>query len=190
MVTGQQKTDELLQDFMRPTEPKDHTAEPDAEKTAPVASQPLELDAEEVPGTGGKPSAAKERLMGAEFVSEAFIGMFDTTQSLILTKINQKKMKRRLGDKLPKAEQLFAEIESGRIQMADLSPEDYAIFLRIKDLMKIEEEIPLTDEEYEKLKVPLLKLVEINNIDIPPGLALMMSVVEVMAPRIVDVIFE
>ncbi|WP_416437893.1 hypothetical protein [Phnomibacter sp. MR] len=184
-------TNDLLRDFMKPTESKGpETINPiEEEKVASKATsaEPLELEAEEVKAD---PQPKKERMMGAEFVAETFLGMFDTTQSIILSKINRRKMKRRLGEKLPEAEKLINEIELGRIEPKDLTPEQYQIFLRIKDLMKVEEMIPLTDEEYEKLKVPLMRLVEVNNIDLPPNLALFMTAIDVMAPRIIDAFFE
>lgn len=176
-------TQQLLTDFMEPTESKGPEIS--------MNEEPVIIDTEPEPELAAvEQEAPKKALLSADTMAEIYISVADGTQTLIFNTINKKKLNRRLGDRLPEAEKLINEIEMGRLEPKDLSPEQYALFMRIKGLLEIRETIPFSDEEYEKLKTPLTKIIQDSGHDLPPSLALVLVGLEVMAPRIVDAMFE
>lgn len=181
-------TKAMLTDFMQPTEtkgPENVGAQSNAsnEPEVIIEPEPKAISADE-------PKEPKERMLSANTQAEVYIGVFDTAQTLILDRIAKKKLERRLGNRMQEAEQLFNEIESGRLQQINLTPDQYTLFMRIKSMMEIRDMIPFSDEEYKKLQVPLSKIIQESGHDLPPGMALVLVGLEVMGPRLADVIFE
>lgn len=182
MVTESSSTHEMLKDFMKPTEVKDVPTE--AVVIEPEPAPDPEPPATEPPKEKATPS------LSADTMAEIYLSVVDGTQTLIFSSINKKKMARRFGDKLAEAEKLLNELERGALQPQDLSPDQYGLFMRIKNLSEVRDAIPFSDEEYEKMKVPLTKIIEDSGHDLPPSMALVLVGLEVMAPRIVDAMFE
>lgn len=182
-------TKAMLTDFMEPTEAKGPEVQV---KESEVIIEPAPEPAKPVIQNDdpGLEPAPRERMLSPETQAEIYISVVDGTQTLIFNSINKRKLSRRLGDKLPEAEKLMNEIECGRLDPKDLHPEQYGLFLRIKNLLEIKDTIPFSDEEYEKLKAPLSKIIQESGHDLPPSMALVLVGLEVMAPRIVDAMFE
>jgi hypothetical protein len=177
-------TEEMLSDFMEPTESKG------SETYFKEDESPVIIEPETVQVSPAETAPTKKPMLSADTMAEIYIGVADGAQTLIFNSINKKKLARRLGDRFPEAEKIINEIEVGRLHPKDLSPEQYALFMRVKSLLEIRETIPFSDEEYEKLKTPLTKIILDSGHDLPPGLALVLVGLEVMAPRMVDAIFE
>lgn len=177
----------MLTDFMQPTEEKG----PEVFNQTPVIiDEEPEVDPEPVQTTATAPAEPRERMLSPETQAEIYISVVDGTQTLIFNSINKRKLARRLGDRLAEAEKLMNEIECGRLDPKDLHPDQYGLFLRIKNLLEIKETIPFSDDEYEKLKGPLAKIIQESGHDLPPSMALVLVGLEVMAPRLVDAMFE
>jgi len=177
----------MLTDFMQPTEEKgpEVVMEPEV-----IIEDEPELDPSPPSTQEPSPKEPGKSMLSPETQAEIYISVVDGTQTLIFNSINKKKLSRRLGDRLPEAEKLMNEIECGRLDPKDLHPDQYGLFLRIKSLLEIKETIPFSDEEYEKLKGPLAKIIQESGYDLPPSMALVLVGLEVMAPRIVDAMFE
>lgn len=175
-------TKELLKDFTTPTEGKGPEV---AAAEVVIEPEPNNEDPEEP-----DPPSPKKAMLSAETQAEIYVSVLDGTQTVIFNTINRKKLARRLGDKLAEAEKIINEIECGRLEPSQLTPDQYNLFLRIKTLIEIRETIPFSDEEYEKLKTPLAKIIQESGHDLPPSMALVLVGLEVMGPRIVDAMFE
>lgn len=179
-------TKNLLTDFMQPTEEKGPESINEPEVIIEPGPDPDPKPVQDPP----EPKEPRERMLTPETQAEIYISVVDGTQTLIFNSINKRKLTRRLGDRLPEAEKLMNEIECGRLDPKDLPAEQYGLFLRIKNLLEIKETIPFSDEEYEKLKGPLAKIIQESGHDLPPSMALVLVGLEVMAPRLVDAMFE
>jgi hypothetical protein len=177
-------TSNLLTDFMEPTEVKG----PGTIEEAEVIIEPEPKQEEPVPDA--KPATPKERMLTAETQAEIYVSVFDGIQTMVLSSINKKKLNRRLGDRLAEAEKLMNEIECGRLDPKDLHADQYGLFLRIKSMLEIKENIPFSDDEYNKLMAPLSKIIQESGHDLPPSMALTLVGLQVMAPRLVDALFE
>lgn len=182
-------TDQFFKDFERDTEPKE--AIPAVPETAPQPQfEPGGPEPADTTESGPEPKAKKKPAFSPETQAEFYIAGLDSAQTLLFKGINKRKMRRRFGDKLERAVQLFHEMEAGRLKPAELAPEDYVLFMRIRDLKQVEDEIPFSDDEYKQLQTPLAKVIEQSGYDLPPSMAISMAVMLVMAPRITAALME
>ncbi len=186
MEKQSESTAVLLKDFMEATENKANEQQPETvvieADPAPAETKAVDIDK--------APAPAAQPMLSPETQAEIYIGIADTTQGVVFGAINRRKMKRRLGDRLELAEKIYSDIDFGREQIVNLSDEHHQLYLRIKGLMEVAETIPFSDDEYEKLKVPLSKIIQESGHDLPPSMALTLLALQIFAPRISDAFFE
>lgn len=163
----------------------------EGERETKAQPEPIQVPAP-IPAPVNEPKAEKQKkTMPPDISAEIFIGAIDTTQMLVFGALNKRKIRSRFtGEEIAKAEKILQQIKDKDINKKELSDADYDLQYEYKRLKEIQDDIPFTDEEYEILKKPLAKLIEINGYDIPPGLAMTMAAAQVFAPRLVDAIFE
>jgi hypothetical protein len=132
----------------------------------------------------------------AQFTTEFIIDFFDGTQEPAFYFLNQTRKRKKYfanRDEYLEAVELSYKTDD---ELKKLFPEteDYdkkhALVLRLKEmnakLAKIKDDLPFTNDERHQLERPLKKMVEKANLDIPPGLAMVMVVTKIMSARIID----
>lgn len=184
-------TADYLKDFMQPTAEK-QVKEPEVIEAPSSAKKMVEIEPAPAPAAVDPEPVepAKRQSMSADTQSEIYLGAFDTAQTLVLNALNERKKRRRLGDDKERAEEIYEMVTSRAASLNTFTDEEKKMYLRIKPLMEVTETIPFSDDEYDKAKRPLAKIIEESGMDMPPNMAFMMVAVEIMAPRLVDVFFE
>jgi hypothetical protein len=132
----------------------------------------------------------------AQFTTEFIIDFFEGTQEPAFYFLNQSRQRKKYfadRDEYLEAVELSYKTDD-ELKKAFPEPEDYdkkhALVLRLKEmnskLEKVKKDLPFTDDERHQLERPLKKMVEKANLDIPPGLAMVMVVSKIMSARIID----
>jgi hypothetical protein len=129
----------------------------------------------------------------AEFTSRFIISFFDGVQEPLFYHLNESRRRRRYfgsREKYVEAVELsHSSDDELRRRFPDAADEKIELVARLKKfngrMEKLEKELPFTLAEKETLRAPLKKLVEKSNFDIPPGIAMLMAVCEVMSSRLI-----
>ena len=119
---------------------------PGKEKEKPVDQTPTETSvAAETTSAVDKPGNLSASLSG-EFTTDGI----NFIQSLVFKLVNKRKIVRRIGkENIERFGDLLEELLTDKKKPA-LEPKDLRLFLQFKRLMQVQEDIPFTDEEYDK----------------------------------------
>lgn len=131
----------------------------------------------------------------AEFTTQFIIDFFDGTQEPLFYYMNQSRRKKKYfgtNDDYLEAIDLSYKTDD---ELKELYPDDYqakhTLVAKLKEfnarMTKIKKDLPFTGDEREQLERPLKKLVEKSNLDIPPGLAMVMIATKILSTRFLDV---
>jgi hypothetical protein len=150
------------------------------------------------PGAPGMPPPTEpeeEKVkVDSKFTSDIIIGLLDGIQEPVFHFANEmRKRKRYFGSKEKYGEAVelsYMTEEKIREKYPDVADEKLALLARLhkfNDRMdEITKSLPLTDDEKEEIRLPLKKLVEKHNFDIPPGIALFMVACKLAGNRFID----
>jgi hypothetical protein len=148
-----------------------------------------------IPGIPPAAEPENEKIkLDARFTSDVIIGFFDGIQDPMFHYMNERRKRKRYfgtGEKYREAVELsYMTKEKICEQYPDDSDEKLEMVARYRTfnerMDKIDKALPFTDDEKEKLRVPIKRMIEKSNFDIPPGIALFMAACEVMSTRFID----
>ncbi|MBS4041357.1 MAG: hypothetical protein KGZ81_12260 [Flavobacteriales bacterium] len=125
---------------------------------------------------------------GAELV----IGMFDFSQNnLFKFFVNRKKnnrMEALLGENhKDKLETLISNVESGK-KAEEFKPEDLSALRLEKDVQTLLKDLPLSDQEKESLKKPLMAIMKAKGGVIPPEYLLILAILQIAGGRTAETV--
>jgi hypothetical protein len=144
--------------------------------------------------TAEKAPEVEKVKVDAKFTSDIIIGLLDGLQENMFHMANEfRKRKRYFGarEKYGEAVELsYMSEEKIREKYPDEADEKLELVARLQKfngrMDKIDKDLPFTEEEKENLRLPLKKLVEKHNFDIPPGLSLLIVVFQLAGTRLID----
>jgi hypothetical protein len=129
--------------------------------------------------------------------ADLITGAIDFTLTTSLTKIHKWKFRKTLTnefgtDAILKLEEVNKEVERCKTanETINLQPEHLQMLLYQHTHKAIIADIPFTDEETAKSNKTLARYIEANGGDLPPNISLLLLGVQLIGPRIVDVIVE
>ncbi len=167
--------------------------------TPPAEPYPGSIPGQYTAATGMSGMPAKEPeeekvKVDSKFTSDIIIGLLDGIQEPMFHFANEmRKRKRYFGskEKYDEAVELsYMTEEKIREKYPDEADEKLALLARLhkfNDRMdEITKSLPFTDDEKEEIRLPLKKMVEKHNFDIPPGIALFMVACKLASNRFID----
>lgn len=186
----------LLIDVTVPTEEKPPQVIAATETIPPVV---------ETPNTAGstlveshqqpqQPQPAKQPVTDEmiESGAELVVGMFDFSQNnLFKFFVNRKKRNRMetlLGENnREKLETLISNVESGK-KADEFKTEDLSALRLEKDVQTILKDLPLSDQEKESLKKPLMAIMKARGGVIPPEYLLLLAILQIAGGRTAETV--
>ena len=178
----------IEQEFKQPTEQKEPGASP-----AATTSSITDADFEELPPNKTEVPAKEQVAPGkstkanAADTADFTVDAIDASLVLSFGYVNKRKMRNYFGDRLREAKELYHDMKDGIKKKDDLTAEQLKDYRVIKHFMDIESDIPLDDDEFDKLKKRFEKYYQSRpEVDIPPGLALMITALPMLSKRLAD----
>jgi hypothetical protein len=182
--------EEFKNDFTMQTEKKS----PEDADIKPINPDDFDKSESELPEEKGeeKKEPAKVKVPGIGFsaTAELIVDGTDFVQSLICRRINQRKIRRRIGvENLERIEILYEAKKKGNLT-TNISGEDLTLLSEYGRLMDVEDEIPFTDEEVEKMEGYLKIMCKNKGWDMPPEWAMFYTMLQAIGLRAADAMTE
>ena len=180
----------IEKDFGTPTEHRQPSTASTASTNAITDADFTELPKktpEDSKHTEKAPEATPKPRMSASDSAEFTVDAIDASITLTFGMSNKRKMKKHFGDKLKQARELYKDMQDGRLKKDALTDEELRLYRDMKFFMDVDEEIPLDEDEFSKLQKRFERYYQSRpDVDIPPGLALMITAMPMLAKRVAD----
>jgi hypothetical protein len=170
---------------------------PEATLNPPVPAATENKTVNTVPGSPALPAPEPVKPpIDPEFTTDIVIGTMDTIQYTVFLMLNNRKQKNMRFKDVNEYRQAISLSYLSPTELENLENKEESKILveKLKDyqgkMENINKKIPFLPDERMKLKKPVLELVKQNNFDIPPGLAFVLAMGEVLSNRIIDLAFE
>lgn len=191
-----QSVNQLLQDVIVPTEEKPpqvfaatETVTQTTENSSDGQPAGTENTQQEPQPQTVKPPITDEMIEGG---ADLVVGMFDFSQNnLFKFFVNRKKRNRMetlLGENhRDKLEKLISDVESGK-KGDDFTTDDLSALRFERDVQTILKDLPLSDQEKESLKKPLMAIMKARGGVIPPEYLLLLAVLQIAGGRTAETV--
>lgn len=182
----------LLIDVTVPTEEKQPQVIVPSEKIAPPAETVNTVTSVASENIATVPQAQPVTDEMIESGAELLVGMFDFSQNnLFKFFVNRKKRNRMeslLGENYKeKIESLISDVESGK-KAEEFKTEDLSALRFEKDVQTILKDLPLSDQEKESLKKPLMAIMKAKGGVIPPEYLLLLAILQIAGGRTAETV--
>jgi hypothetical protein len=145
---------------------------------------------------GGGAPVVNERVFDPDFTTDVVVDTIDTLQFSLFLALQSRKQK---GIRFKSREEYLESIHLSYLTDAEIEkledPEDKKLLVqKLKAfqaaMSKINEKTSFTPDEIDRLKKPIKQLVKQHNFDIPPGLALVLVMTDIISNRFIDLIMD
>jgi hypothetical protein len=141
-----------------------------------------------------QPQPAKEPVTDEmiESGAELVVGMFDFSQNNLFKFFVNRKRRNRMESLLgenykDKLETLISNVESGK-KADEFKPEDLSALRFEKDVQTLLKDLPLSDQEKESLKKPLMAIMKAKGGVIPPEYLLLLAILQIAGGRTAETV--
>lgn len=188
---------EFEDNWSKPAEKK----APEKPVKAPLPSSSFEEEPDEVePIPEQQPAAAapgtenqdqpRQKLSASLSAELTSLGI-DTIQTVIFSAINNKKIVRRIGrDNIERFGELLQELNESKKKPEDLTEQEKILFWKFRRLKQVQEDIPMNNEEFDKLNEVLEKYYQETGQSLPPWMGLSIALTNILGARLSDAFTE